>query len=63
MKLIYEQLLTNPTEVLELDMVEIYEQGFELIKPTNRILGAFPDSVIDKEGECNRTCLGLHRHY
>ncbi len=45
-----KQLLTNTSEVLEVDMVEVYEQGFELVKPTNRILGAFPDSVIDKEG-------------
>ncbi len=43
------QLLTSACQVLELDMVEIYEQGFELMSPTPRILAAFPNPVIDPE--------------
>src|SRR6185295_2322358 len=42
-------LLTNPSDILEIDMVEIYEQGFELISPTPRILGAIPNPVVDPE--------------
>jgi PAS domain S-box-containing protein len=45
-----EQLMSSPTEALEFDMVEIYEQGFELTNPSNRILAAMPDQVIDKDG-------------
>lgn len=45
------QLLTNACEVLEIDMVEIYEQGFELISPTSRTIGAIPNAVIDPENQ------------
>ncbi len=44
------QLLTNACEVLEIDMVEIYEQGFELIN-TPRIIGAIPNPVIDPNND------------
>lgn len=44
------QLLTNACEVLEIDMVEIYEQGFELIN-TPRIIGAIPNPVIDPDND------------
>jgi PAS domain S-box-containing protein len=44
-----KEILMSPDVFLEADLVEIFENGLELIKPSSRIIAAIPTPVTDRE--------------